>query len=97
MIILEAYNAEWPVLFEREKALILSAAKAYNIMVEHIGSTAIPGIKAKPIIDIMVGVQNLAIADQYIVDLIQSLGYNYISEYEKNMPERRYFEKAHNN
>ncbi|MDQ5921412.1 MAG: hypothetical protein QG673_1470 [Pseudomonadota bacterium] len=97
MIILEPYNTAWPLLFEQEKILLLDATKEWEIIVEHIGSTAIPEIKAKPVIDIMIGVKDLTIADQYITKIIQSLGYDYISEYENNMPERRYFQKNNHN
>ena len=97
MIILESYNLNWPILYEQEKRLLLSAAAKWNIKVEHIGSTAIPKIYAKPVIDIMIGVSSLAIADQHLIALIQAIGYDYISEYEQNMPNRRYFEKNNNN
>ncbi len=67
--------------------------KKWKISVEHIGSTAIPKIQAKPIIDIMIGVQDLNIADIYLVKIIQSIGYTYIKGYETAMPDRRFFQK----
>lgn len=93
MITLVPYNANWPLLFEQEKILLVNAMKEWKITVEHIGSTAIPKIRAKPVIDIMIGVQDLNIADIYLVKIIQSLGYDYIKDYETAMPERRYFQK----
>jgi GrpB-like predicted nucleotidyltransferase (UPF0157 family) len=60
---------------------------------EHVGSTAVPGLGAKPIIDIMVAVSRLADA-QACIEPLQSLGYEYVPEYEDELPERRYFRKG---
>jgi GrpB-like predicted nucleotidyltransferase (UPF0157 family) len=93
MIILEPYNPSWAQLFEHEKMLLLAACQNWKISIEHIGSTAIPGIKAKPVIDIMLGVADLCLADLHLVAIIQSLGYCYLKQYEETMPKRRYFQK----
>lgn len=58
--------------------------------IEHIGSTAVPGLVAKPIIDIMLGVEALARFEPRIPDL-QALGYRYRPELESEIPERRFF------
>jgi GrpB-like predicted nucleotidyltransferase (UPF0157 family) len=93
MITLVPYNTDWPLLFEQERILLVNAMKEWEISVEHIGSTAIPNIQAKPVIDIMIGVQDLSIADIFLIKIIRSLGYDYIDGYEVIMPERRYFQK----
>ncbi len=50
------YRAEWPVRFARERARIAAALGATAVLIEHIGSTSVPGLDAKPIVDILVGV-----------------------------------------
>lgn len=93
MIVLLPYDTKWKIVFEQERSLLLNAMKEWIVIVEHIGSTAIPEIKAKPVIDIMIGVQDLKIADLHLVKIIQLCGYDYINNYEASMPERRYFQK----
>ena len=50
-IVLKPYDENWPVLFEREKQRISTILKNKALMIEHIGSTSVPGLAAKPIID----------------------------------------------
>ena len=58
-IILSAYNPAWPTLYSAEKALIERTVGTNNIVrISHYGSTAIPGIIAKPTIDILLEVRN---------------------------------------
>ena len=87
------YDPAWPCLFEEEKARIVAAIGPYVLAVEHIGSTGVPGLAAKPIIDIMVGIRSLADARRCIGPL-EALGYEYVAEYEVELPERRYFRKV---
>jgi GrpB-like predicted nucleotidyltransferase (UPF0157 family) len=57
---LEPYNAAWPRLFEEEAATLEAVLAPWLAgPIEHIGSTAVPGLVAKPIIDIMAGVRDL--------------------------------------
>ncbi len=93
MIILQPHNPNWAQQFEQEKATLLRTAGQWIKQIEHIGSTAIPGICAKPTVDILLGVTDLAIADQHLVKAIVSLGYDYIQAYEAQMPCRRFFYK----
>lgn len=64
-----------------------------DMQIEHIGSTAIPGLAAKPTIDILIGIKDLEGAGG-IIPLLQSAGYVYVPEFELDMPERRYFYKG---
>jgi len=84
---------EWSALFKKEKDLIMDIVIIKNISVEHIGSTSIPGIKAKSTIDILVGVQTLEEAMKIIPDF-EKIGYEYVPEFEEQIPERRYLRKG---
>ena len=84
------YQHGWRDLFEREADLLHSALGKKALCIEHIGSTAIPGIPAKPIIDIMVAVVSLAEA-AYLIPVLESLGYEYKPH--DTIPERIYFAK----
>jgi len=54
------YDPQWPVLFEQEKEEIITALSNRVLMIEHIGSTAVHGMAAKPVIDIGVGIRSFA-------------------------------------
>ena len=91
-IIITEYDSSWPSLFEEEKKR-LSQILPPEIVIKHIGSTSVPGLAAKPVIDIMIGVPSLELADEMCIEPIKELGYTYVPEYEKQIPERRYFRK----
>ncbi len=90
-IVIASYSERWPVLFADERAAILAAIAPAEV--EHIGSTSVPGLAAKPIIDIMIGVESLERAAACIPALA-ALGYEYVPELEAQMPERRYLRKV---
>ena len=52
-ITLASYDPDWPVLFACEAARIRAALGGRAVQVEHVGSTSVPGLAAKPIIDIL--------------------------------------------
>jgi GrpB-like predicted nucleotidyltransferase (UPF0157 family) len=52
---LAPYSPQWPSLFEAERAILVSAFPLPAFRIERIGSTAVPGLGAKPIIDVLVG------------------------------------------
>ncbi len=59
-IIIKPYDKNWPQLFEQEKLFLQSIITPWLVgSIEHVGSTAVTGLSAKPIIDIMVGVKSL--------------------------------------
>jgi GrpB-like predicted nucleotidyltransferase (UPF0157 family) len=86
------YDPGWPARFEAERAALLAAVGGALADLEHVGSTAVPGLAAKPIIDILAGVASLADAERCIAPLA-ALGYAYVPAYEAAVPERRYFRK----
>lgn len=86
-----AYDANWPNLFEIEAGLIKNALGGNCIAVYHIGSTAVPELSAKPIIDILPVVKDILQVDQFN-SAMKSLGYEAKGEY--GIPFRRYFQKG---
>jgi GrpB-like predicted nucleotidyltransferase (UPF0157 family) len=70
------YDPTWPTLFTEERNRILEAVGQWIEKVEHIGSTAIPGLDAKPVIDLMVGLEDMACATS-CVEPLTNLGYSY--------------------
>ena len=79
-------------MFEEEKQLLQAVLYEVSAKVEHIGSTAVSGLAAKPIIDIMIGLPNFSVADGF-VPKIEALSYEYFRKYEGEMPYRRYLAK----
>lgn len=92
-VVIVDYDPHWPVLYEQEKGRIVSAIGPKVLAIEHVGSSAVPGLGAKPIIDIMVAVRRLSDAEECIESLL-SIGYEYVPEYNEIIPERRYFHKG---
>ena len=92
-ITLVSYEPEWVDTYEKERGEIRNAAGEHIEAIEHIGSTSIPGLAAKPVIDIMAGVETLGDADRCIEPL-QTLGWIYAPEFEESVPHRRYFRKT---
>ena len=74
-VVIVDYDSEWPTLFEREKERVLEAVGQIISAVEHIGSTAVPGLGAKPIIDMMAGVRSKDDADECLEPL-RRIGYS---------------------
>ncbi|TYR78269.1 GrpB family protein [Priestia megaterium] len=58
LVRLEPYNYNWSMLFDKEQELLCSQLKNLIIKIEHVGSTSIQGLPAKPIIDIAIGVNS---------------------------------------
>lgn len=85
------YNDEWPKLFQEEAVKIQALLKDNCVQIHHIGSTAIPGIYAKPIIDILPVVKDIALVDQ-LANEFEKLGYVVMGEY--GIPGRRFYWKS---
>lgn len=76
-IILEEYNDSWPGKFEQDKNHLIAIAGQWNFgSIEHVGSTTVPGMVAKPIFDIMFGFRSLNESVPAIRTLVES-GYCY--------------------
>lgn len=84
------YDPNWALLFEEEAVPVAAALGVDKAAVEHIGSTAVPGLAAKPIVDIAIGVRELALDDEQL-EAMQKLGYEYRAE--AGVPGRLHFQK----
>lgn len=89
-IVIADYDPRWPAMFEEERARIIQAIGESLVDIQHVGSTSVPGLAAKPIIDLMPGLRSLGDTPRIVAGM-ESLGYRYIPEYEDQLPERRYF------
>ena len=77
MIKLVAYDPAWPTMFEVEANEIRRVFGDLALRVEHVGSTAVPGLSAKPVIDIQISVTSLVTFDPYLGHLA-CLGYVHV-------------------
>ena len=68
------YDPSWPRLFDLEAARIRRALGPRCLLIEHVGSTSVPGLSAKPIIDMVVEVPDSAVEPAYVPDL-EAAGY----------------------
>ena len=88
---LAQYSPEWKMLYEEEERLLKDLIGEYVIDIQHIGSTSVPGLIAKPIIDIGIAIKDFE-EGQRLVKPIESLGYEYKGE--NGIPKRHYFVKG---
>ena len=100
MITITPYNDRWPSLFREEATLIQNKLGNQCVAIHHVGSTAVSGLCAKPIIDIILEVSDKGGMEnddnyQQLITKLQSLNYVYKGEY--NIPGRLYFNNDHVN
>jgi GrpB-like predicted nucleotidyltransferase (UPF0157 family) len=91
-VIVVPYDSVWPRRFEQERGVLATIFAGRAADIEHVGSTAVPGLGAKPVIDVMIGLSQLVEAENCIAAL-EAAGHEYVQKYEKEVPERRYFRK----
>jgi GrpB-like predicted nucleotidyltransferase (UPF0157 family) len=76
-ILIEPYNPAWPAAFQAERELLLNVLERWLAGgVEHVGSTAVPGLAAKPVIDVMAPVGDLE-SSRPALDALRDIGYCY--------------------
>lgn len=85
------YDPNWPLQYEEEATRIKSIFSANFIAIHHVGSTSVPGLAAKPTIDIILVVKDIEQVDA-CNDQMEKLGYEAWGEY--NIPGRRFFVKG---
>jgi GrpB-like predicted nucleotidyltransferase (UPF0157 family) len=91
-VIIVPYDPGWPARFEAERSVLAGVFAGCEAVIEHIGSTAVPGLGAKPVIDVLIGLPSLVEAERRIPAL-DAAGYEYVREHETALPDRRYFRK----
>ncbi|MGN7864595.1 GrpB family protein [Chryseobacterium sp. 22458] len=91
-ITFEKYNPSWKKQFESIKNELMEDIGFLNPQIEHIGSTSVEGLSAKPIIDIMIGVQSEEDLNK-IPSLLKGKTYVYYEKYNEDMSYRRFFIK----
>jgi GrpB-like predicted nucleotidyltransferase (UPF0157 family) len=77
MLEIVAYDAQWPHAFSAERDRIAAALGALAVRIDHHGSTSVPGLGAKPVIDIQISVRHLQPIEAYGTHLRQ-LGYVHV-------------------
>lgn len=87
---LVACDPVWPRMFETERARLLSMFPTAFIVIEHIGSTAVPGMSAKPIIDILAGVESFGDFETLSSRLCER-GYSTSAGFNAAMSDRKWF------
>ena len=90
-ILVVPYSPEWPATFEKEAGLLSQALGTAAAKIHHIGSTSIPGIFAKPIIDILVEASSIDEVDARSEEM-EAIGFEVLGE--SGIPGRRYFRKC---
>ncbi len=91
-VVIADYSDEWPQLFAEEAHLLRGVFAPDIVDIEHIGSTSVPGMGAKPIVDILLGADSLLHIERRI-DRLKALGYRHVPDFESQLPQRRYFSK----
>lgn len=89
-VALHPYDAAWPAAFVAERDRLLSLFPECFVDIQHIGSTAVVGLAAKPIIDILAGVESMAVAELLIAPLCTS-GYTTSVEFNATLTDRKWF------
>jgi GrpB-like predicted nucleotidyltransferase (UPF0157 family) len=90
-IYIAPYDPQWPAEYAAEEARILEVCRGLPIRLEHIGSTAVPGLDAKPVIDILAGCPPRASRAEYVAALRQ-IGYEHKGAF--GIPGRNYFRRG---
>jgi GrpB-like predicted nucleotidyltransferase (UPF0157 family) len=84
------HDPSWSDLYEQERKLLTSVFHGRAVGIEHIGSTSVPDLCAKPIVDVLVGLRELELTKDEVANM-KRLGYEYLGEY--GLPGRLFFRK----
>ncbi len=90
-----AYDSGWVAAFQKIRTEIASALGSLALSIEHVGSTSVPGLAAKPVIDIDVVIENAGVFAQ-VCDHLSTVGYSHVGD--QDIPGRevfKYLEKPH--
>lgn len=75
-IIIEKYNPQWAEAFGAIKAVFEEELKHIDVTIEHVGSTSVPGLRAKPILDMVIVLEDHADM-RAVIDIVETLGYKH--------------------
>lgn len=89
-VVLVDYDTGWPLRFAQERARLLSHFPGTFAAIEHIGSTSVPGLRAKPIIDVMAGVASMAEAIA-LTPALCGQGYTTSEAVNRTLTDRQWF------
>lgn len=92
-VALVPYDPLWPSRFAAERERLIRLFPSQLLDVQHFGSTAILGMPAKPIIDMLAGVETTGVADSLVEPLLAS-GYSTSAEFNATLANRRWFMRA---
>lgn len=90
-IVVVDYNFNWPILYEEEKQRLLDAIGEDVLDIQHIGSTSVPGLAAKPIIDMVASLRHFP-PSASLISALEELGYHYQGEL--GVPGRHFFRRG---
>jgi len=88
---LSEYDERWPIAYEEARARLAEALHPYALDIQHVGSTSVPGLAAKPIIDIALAIEEYPLPAAAILEVV-ALGYEFLGEH--GIPRRHYFRKG---
>ncbi|HEY6172094.1 MAG TPA: GrpB family protein [Candidatus Kapabacteria bacterium] len=92
-VIIVTYDPNWKDLYQIEREEIMARIGEYIQDIQHMGSTSVEGLAAKPIIDMMIGIRALE-DTRHCIPPLEGIGYEYVPEFEKDLPMRRYLRKS---
>ncbi|MDI1240099.1 MAG: GrpB family protein [Polaromonas sp.] len=87
---LQAYDSRWPDRFVAERDRLLALFPLVFVDIEHIGSTAVPGMVAKPIVDLLAGVESMAMA-RSLAEPLRDAAYTTSAEFNATLTDRQWF------
>jgi GrpB-like predicted nucleotidyltransferase (UPF0157 family) len=90
LVELVEHDPSWAQLFEQERVRLAPIFGQHALGIEHIGSTSVPGLCAKPVVDVLVGLRKLELDDGQ-VKAMEGLGYEFLGEH--GLPGRLFFRK----
>ena len=93
LVDLVPYDPRWSAAFQAEADLLITALRDPSFTIEHVGSTAVPGLGGKPVVDLMLGAPSLSAIDARR-PAIEGLGYEYRPHLTAVIPDRRFFVKC---
>ncbi|MBP1080524.1 MULTISPECIES: GrpB family protein [Bacillus] len=92
VVTLVPYNPEWEEMFNVDKMKLYGVLGNLFLEIEHVGSTSIPGMCAKPIIDIAIAVNDFSVIDEVVIEELTRVGYEYVPK--KDFPQRKFFRRG---